>query len=340
MKWIIVMIVGMVCPLISFAQTGDGYLKGLHIVLDKLYIDMMPMCKDLISVSRAIAGFAAVFYIGSRVWQHIANAEAVEVYPLLRPFVVAFIIAMFPQFLNMINGVMKPTVLATAAMIRNSDAAMKAMLEGKKKVAMEETRGIVGPSGTDHQWEQYGGTTTDPSRQVVTNNNPVAAAGFGFGLRNMFKRFVAYVLELLYEAAALCINTIRTFELVVLSILGPLVFGLSVFDGFQHILRAWVARYLNIYLWLPIANIFGAIISKIQEQMIVLQQQHGGDPWFSDTNTAYLVFLVISILGFATVPSVANYIMHAGTPGSLLHKVTSHSRSVIAPVINGWMGRK
>ncbi len=40
----------------------------------------------------------------------------------------------------------------------------------------------------------------------------------------MFKRFIASVLELIYEAAALCINVIRTFNLIVLSILGPLVF--------------------------------------------------------------------------------------------------------------------
>ncbi len=161
----------------------------------------------------------------------------------------------------------------------------------------------------------------------------------GLGLRNMIKRFVAYVLEVMYEASTLCINTIRTFNLIVLAILGPLVFGLSVFDGFQHILRAWLARYINIYLWLPIANIFGAIIGKIQERMIELQQLHGGDPWFSDTNTAYLVFLVIAIMGFWTVPSIANYIMHAGTMGSLMQRVNYHSKSIIQPVVNAWMGK-
>jgi len=96
------------------------------------------------------------------------------------------------------------------------------------------------------------------------------------------------VLQVLYEAAALCINSIRTFYLIVLAILGPLVFGISVFDGLHHTLTAWIARYINIFLWLPVANIFGSIIGKIQQNMIQLdinQIQANGDTYFSSTDT-------------------------------------------------------
>ena len=133
-------------------------------------------------------------------------------------------------------------------------------------------------------------------------------------------------MRILYEAAALCIDTIRTFYLLVLAILGPLIFGLAVFDGFQHTLAVWLARYINIFLWLPVANIFGSIIGKIQEKMISLdiqQVQDYGDTFFSSTDTAYLVFMIIGIVGYFTVPSVANYIIHAGGSNALLQKVTS-----------------
>jgi len=134
------------------------------------------------------------------------------------------------------------------------------------------------------------------------------------------------VLRVLFEAAALCIDTLRTFQLVVLAILGPLVFGLSVFDGFQHTLTVWIARYINVFLWLPVANIFGSIIGKIQEKMLALdlsQIQQSGDTFFSRTDMAYLVFMIIGIVGYFTVPSVANYIVHAGGGGAFGHKVTS-----------------
>src|SRR5690606_2622054 len=111
--------------------------------------------------------------------------------------------------------------------------------------------------------------------------------------------WMSEVLEVLFQAAALCINTIRTFYLVVLSVLGPLVFGLSVFDGLHHTLTVWIARYINVFLWLPVANLFGAIIGKIQEHMLLLdisQVEASGDTFFSATDTAYLIFLLMGIV--------------------------------------------
>jgi conjugative transposon TraJ protein len=134
------------------------------------------------------------------------------------------------------------------------------------------------------------------------------------------------VLQVLFEAAALCINTIRTFYLIILAILGPIVFGLAVFDGFQHTLTVWLAKYINVFLWLPVSNIFGAIIGKVQENMLKLdisQVQTAGDTFFSSTDTAYLIFLIIGIIGYFTVPSVANYIVNAGGGNGLLQKVNS-----------------
>jgi conjugative transposon TraJ protein len=124
--------------------------------------------------------------------------------------------------------------------------------------------------------------------------------------------------------------------MIVLAILGPLVFGIAVFDGFQHTLTVWIARYLNIFLWLPVANIFGGIMGKIQENMLKedLQQiASNGDTFFSTTDTAYLIFMIIGIIGYFTVPSVANYIVHAGGGNTLLYKVTNmmsaSSRSIV-----------
>ncbi|MFP9100713.1 hypothetical protein ACLI09_16815 [Flavobacterium sp. RHBU_24] len=146
-----------------------------------------------------------------------------------------------------------------------------------------------------------------------------------YNFRNSVKEWMSEVLEVLFQAAALCIDTLRTFQLVVLAILGPLVFGLAVFDGLHHTLSAWLARYINIFLWLPVANIFGAIIGKIQEKMLELdlaQIGQQGDTFFSKQDVAYLIFMIIGIVGYFTVPSVANYIVHAGG-GAFQQKVTS-----------------
>ena len=324
--------VGMIIPFVASAQTGfAGEIKSLQQVLDQLYEEMLPLCSKLISVGRGIAGFAATWYIASRVWRHIVNAEPIDFYPLFRPFVIGFAVLIFPSVIAMINGVMKPTVTSTASMVTDSDQAIAQLLKMKeeaiKKTAYWQMYVGMDGSGDRDKWYKYHyGDESEGWFDGIGNDIKFAMAKFSYNVRNSIKQWMSEVLKVLFEAAALCINTIRTFYLIVLAILGPLVFGIAVFDGFQHTLTVWIARYLNIFLWLPVANIFGSIIGKIQENMLKVDLQQiadAGDTFFSSTDTAYLIFMVIGIVGYFTVPSVANYIVHAGGGNTLLYKVTN-----------------
>jgi conjugative transposon TraJ protein len=328
-------------PCATTAQAADR-IRSLNEVLDTLYDDMMPLCSTLIGVGRGIAGFAATWYIAARVWGHIARAEPVDFYPLFRPFVLGFAVIIFPLVIQMINGVMKPTVAATAAMVTDSDKAVEELLKMKEE-AIKKTaywQMYVGESGSGDRdiWYKYHyGNESEGIFKSIGNDVKFAIAKASYNFRNAIKQWMSEILKVLFEAAALCINTIRTFYLIVLAILGPLVFGIAVFDGFQHTLTVWIARYLNVFLWLPVANIFGGIMGKIQENMLkedLHQIATGGDTFFSTTDTAYLIFMIIGIIGYFTVPSVANYIIHAGGSNALLHKVStvmaSSSRSVVS----------
>lgn len=326
--------VGMLLPITIQAQGLADDMNSLHSVLDQLYDEMMPLCSNLLGVGQGIAGFAAIWYIASRVWRHIASAEPIDFYPLLRPFVIGFCIMIFPSVLDMINGVMKPTVTATASMVEGSNKAIEVLLQ-RKEEAIKTTDAwqmYVGEDGNGDRDKWYKYTHDDADSQGegtfegIGNDIKFAMSKASFSFRNSVKEWMSEVLRVLFEAASLCIDTLRTFQLVVLSILGPLVFGIAVFDGFKHTLTVWLARYINIYLWLPVANIFGSIIGKIQENMLkidIAQVNDYGDTFFSRTDIAYLVFMIIGIVGYFTVPSVANYIVHAGGGGALGQKVTS-----------------
>ena len=65
---------------------------NLHAILRSLYTEMMPLCSNMAGVAKGIAGLGALFYVAVRVWQSLARAEAIDVYPLLRPFAVGFCI--------------------------------------------------------------------------------------------------------------------------------------------------------------------------------------------------------------------------------------------------------
>lgn len=334
-KTTILMLAIALVPSLSHAAGLADDIKGLQGTLDGVYNDMLPMCSQLIGVGQGIAGFGALWYIAARVYRQIASAEPIDFYPLMRPFGLGLAILLFPTVISVVNGVMQPTVSATGGMVQNSDAAIARLLLAKE-AAVEKTdtwqmyQGADG-DGDREKWYRY----THPDDQAGKNEGMLASVGndmkfamakASYNFRNTVKQWMSEVLQVCYEAAALCINTIRTFYLIVLAILGPLVIGLSVFDGFQHTLTSWLAKYINVFLWLPIANIFGAIIGKVQENMLkidISQVQNTGDTFFNSTDTAYLIFLIIGIIGYFTVPSVANYIVSAGGGHGLLQKVNT-----------------
>jgi len=311
------LVLSLLFPAVAEAQGIADSIYGLHHVLENLYDQMIPLCSRMINVGRAIAGFAALTYIAFRVWRHIARAEAIDVFPLLRPFAIGMVIVLFPAFLGLMNGVLKPVVTATAAMGGDSGKAIRWHIQQEEQAVKKEPPPGTVPgrdAGGNPQWQKY------KQPQGTTNKQGFFSGlsnAFSFlNLKNYIKEGISQIVSILYAAAGLCIDTIRTFYLIILSILGPLVLGLSVFDGFQQTLSTWIARYINVYMWLPVANIFGAITGKILENMMNMDQD------FYST-VAYIIFMLISIVGYTTVPSVSSYIIHAGGKDTLLHKVNS-----------------
>jgi len=337
-------------PCLLQAQSGGvaDDLKSLHSVLDELYKKLMPLCKELVTVGRAIAGFAALWYIAARVWGHLSRAEPIDFYPLFRPFVLGFAILIFPSVIALINGVMQPTVTGTARMVDKADESVAALLKQKEE-AIKKTdvwQMYVGPTGEGdrERWYKYthDGQSSDDEGFFASVGNDIrfAFAKASYNFRNAIKEVIAEVLQLLFAAVSLCINTMRTFNLIILAILGPLVFGLSVFDGFQHTIKHWLARYINVFLWLPIAQIFGAVIATIQAEMLKIdltQIGQTGDTFFSRTDLGYMVFLIIGIYGYTTIPSIANHIMFVGGD-ALTGKMTSAMGGVAGAAGGAAMG--
>ncbi len=230
--------------------------ENLHTILRSLYTEMMPLCSNMAGVAKGIAGLGALFYVAVRVWQSLARTEAIDVYPLLRPFAVGFCIMFFPTFvLGTINGVLSPVVQGTNRMLETQTMDMNQYREQKDKLEYEamvrnpETAYLVSNEEFDRQLEELGWSPGD----MVTMAGMYIERGM-YNMKKSIRDFFREILELMFAAAALVIDTVRTFFLVVLSILGPIAFAISVWDGFHATLTQWICRYVQVYLWLPVAD--------------------------------------------------------------------------------------
>ena len=267
---------------------------NLHQVLRVLYDEMMPLCGNMTGVAKGIAGLGALFYVAAKVWQSLARAEAIDVYPLLRPFALGLCIMFFPTFvLGTINTVLSPIVkgcsqlMETQTFDMNEYRAQKDRLEYEALMRSPETAYLASDEEFDRQLEELGWS---PSDMVTMTGMYMDRAAYNIkkSVRDWFRE----LLEILFQAA----------------------FALSVYDGFQSTLTQWISRYISIYLWLPVSDLFSSVLARIQTLMLQKDIEQLSDPNFipDGSSTVYVIFMIIGIVGYFTVPTVAGWIVSAG----------------------------
>ena len=315
---------------------------NLHQILANLYNDMIPLCGDMIGVAKGLAGLGALFYVAYRVWQALSRAEPIDVFPLLRPFAIGLCILFFPTIvLGTINAVLSPVVKGAHSIMENQIVDVKSLQAEKDNLEYvarlrEGKAWLVNSEEWDKEMEELGIRDAPEIISMWTER-------LWYDIKAWFREIVRDFFELLFNAAALTIDTLRTFFLVVLAILGPIAFAFSVYDGFQATMTQWLTRYISIYLWLPVSDIFSAVLSKIQELMlkqdIVLLQ----DPTYipDGSNGVYIMFLIIGIIGYFTIPTVAGWIIQsggAGAYGSAVNKTAGKAGGIAGGVAGSVAG--
>jgi conjugative transposon TraJ protein len=310
--------------MVSLLDIGNS-IGGLQAVLQQAYDTLIVHCSELIGISSAIAGFGTLWHVGGHIWMQLSRAQPVEIEPLYRPLAIGICITLFPYVIALINGVMSPTVEGTAAIVNDSNQAVATLLQ-EREVALQQSSdwqmyvGGTGGGSLD-KWEALSGEADTGLFSGVSNRVKFEMAKASYSLKNSVKVWLSEILTVLYEAAALCINTVRTFYLIILAILGPLAFAFSVYAGLEDSLSQWLARYLHVYLWLPVANIFGSLLNQIQQEMIKLDigaLNASGQTTFGPTDAAYIIFLIMGIVGYFTVPSITHYVIRSAGMGARL----------------------
>ncbi len=323
-------------------------VEGLHQILRNLYTEMMPLCGTMAGVAKGIAGLGALFYVAYRVWQQLSRAEPLDVFPLLRPIAIGICIMLFPTIvLGTINGVMSPVVRGTNQMLQTQTFDMeqyrtqKDRLEREAMLRNPETAYLVDKEVFDQKLAELG--AFDAIDKLGLHVERAA-----YNMKKMVREWFRELLELLFIAAGLVIDTIRTFFLIVLAILGPISFAISVWDGFQASMTQWISRYLYVYLWLPVSDIFSSILARIQVLMLQSDISELSTPGSvpDGTDTVYIIFMIIGIIGYFCVPTVAGWIVQAGGLGQYVRnvgqaaaKATGTAGAVVGNITGRLLGR-
>ena len=304
-------------------------LSNMDSMLDGIYNSVISRAATFVSIASVIGVVGAVITISSHIYTKLLRQQPIDFAALTKPFVILMGLVFYLPLLSFINTILSPTVYATKGMVQNENAVVEQVLT-RLADARRQTQSYavyVGEDGSG-DFDKYlevndlaedGGTW---GLNRISQNIAFRMEATMYQAQAEMRMAVFMLLSWVYTASVFIINTIRSFTLAVLGLVGPLALAFSLWPGFQASFLGWAGRYVTVYLWLPVANIFGFIIGLIQVQFANLAIQaanNGGPPslGYSEADGLYFILLLTGIVGYFTVPLVTTYLISASGASAL-----------------------
>ncbi len=228
----------------------EGSLLQFQKSLDGLYLEMLTLTSDFIGLGRAIGGLGALLFISMKVYGHIARAEAIDVFPLFRPFAIGLAIIFFVPLCAglryVTNGVSHGTDFLRVEQVRTLIRLSKA----KEAATAQARKNGTGDFKQDSNLDTAVKVLTPGGAEDMAVDYVADTAGKF--IREGLKDF----LQIASMVARLALHLVSTLLLTLLSIAGPLVFGIACIPGFGGGIVKWFGNFITLSLWVPIANPF------------------------------------------------------------------------------------
>ena len=148
---------------------------------------------------------------------NVELAEPVDVFPLLRPFALGLCIMFFPTLvLGTLNSILSPVVKGTHTILESQTFDMNEYRAQKDKLEIEamkrnpETAYLVDKETFDNRLDELGAFDAIEACGMYVDRAM-------YNMKRAVQNFFRELLELLFNAAALVIDTLRTFFLIAVS---------------------------------------------------------------------------------------------------------------------------
>ena len=329
-------------PLSAQGTYANYGLSNMDNLLEGVYNAVIQNAAVFVSIASVIGAIGAIILISSHVYSRLLRGSAVELSAVLRPFVVLLGLVFYLPLITTVNALLSPTVYATKGMVQDENRVAEDVLNRLADVrAQTEAYAVYEGADGLGDFDKY-----LEVNDLVDDTGTLGMHRLGqsiqfsmesamYRLRNQFRQLVFWLLGWVYSASIFIVNTLRTFTLSVLVLIGPLALSFCLFPGFQGSFTNWLGRYVTVYLWLPVANIFGFIIGRVQIQFTELAIQSAAAGGYADagmtaTDGLYFILLLTGVVGYFAVPTITSYMISASGATALAGGVSAVGRMALA----------
>lgn len=276
---------------------------------DALVTSGINHARILVDMARAIGGIAAFFYISKRIYEELIADNPISLLPLLRPFAFVLVLSFWGVFVNLLMVPTKGLSTLSEAIYADKKHIVAQRLEEKQNAMLAADLPVF------YENEEKEAALWDKGINILLTTYNIMT---GRAIQNQINFYIMdairQVLESVFEAIVYLIAFLRTIFCVLLVIFGPLVFALSIFDGFQDNYLQWIARFINVNLYLPIALLILAMVQEILIYMLEWEIAKINSMLIYQPQLFYVTSLVVpicGIVGMSMVPKIASWIVQA-----------------------------
>jgi TrbL/VirB6 plasmid conjugal transfer protein len=301
----------------------EGYDKNLQAIGEQLN----GSTSIFINTGINIVALGMLLMVARRVYRVWGMNEPLDIYGMLRPIGFALLLKFYMVFMGAVDATLEVVNETVVGYVNGGKSSMITALveldEDNSKSMDEKTAGKdlgktpIEESPSNGFWDS------------ITGGAEWIGAKFLAAIQYAI-RWLAFILLIF---GYVFLSTIRLLYLLILKLIGPIAIAFSAFEIFSDSWKGWLSNYINVSLWLPIANTFMFILLKLSNSMVDKTNMDE-----IQINMALIILYITGVFGFFKVPDLANLIISGGA-GAIGSNAMGVSASPVSAVA-AYMGSK
>lgn len=285
-----------------------------------------------------LCGMFALVYLGNLLMKTWVKGSPIDFSVLIRPFIIGIVIMNFSLVYNLVDGILSPINAYT----ENLALDRKELMKEKEKLVdvraeFREKEAALEQEGTTFWSNIFKVSSVTTFFEHLLDN-----------CINLFLESLEYFASIIFGAIKLTLRVVSYAFRIILIVLGPFAFAMSVLPAFKGNWVSWVGKYINVCLFIPIANIMDVIINKLNVLLIsthidyykeaitaLTDSTSSVDSALMSITISYIIFLIAFIVLYLMIPNIASYVVSAGTMEGLMGGITIAGSAAAAKMIGG-----
>ena len=128
---------------------------------------------------------------------------------------------------------------------------------------------------------------------------------------------LSWVITLLAKIVQYILMAVSSVFLIILGLVGPFSFALALMPGFTGNIRTWLARYIQISFWIPLASMVDFVNFKMRDMMISFFCT-STDVWKFAAPTHLIILDIVTIICLLAVPSMSSWVISGSGGGGVM----------------------